>query len=647
MCPFSKEKCGNSDSLIIKKTGASKSLSQSLLPGDVCLYTTHAECGVPTLIPSGQNVDEIDLYTIHYDDQENGLNIHSESSIPLPAKSDHLDKQSFKYNYYTMYVADWIRNDIYSYANFKDDCSFVVTSDSKIEYYSAWGCDNTNYFMDKRANPYFGYRFFAQPADDANSSIQVIFTNGINTIYPKPNATTTIFPDASYLTVSESGVTEYFGPRYYYLFYYDPRTHKNQSSNGDYDRKRKPLYERIQRRKDSEQKTLYREDGCNVTKTSDLDGLVGTYYSYICSNGSYIFYAPALGNFFSTPNYADPNQYRVSGYIKKLYKRYELFANYSFSVAYNESSVELHQYIDPFEFGYKTFMQNWTEGLNQFYFIDDPSIFFAKCLNGSIMFYPPSDLFKSFLGYKSRLSIKNQDQETELTTADKQLANNQAQSTKFQKLSSFIDQYANIKASTLQANKRPSAVVFPSREPVTNYEFLEDGTYKILFQNGTIVNVKYEVEKISVLGVWIVDGQCYDILNLYSPDYWNQIEYNSGAGFFYNKTSQKWQYGKWDTGIVGCVSRVSFFWDLKWQELQKMDPVNTNIILLKGARSSTSRMHSQLQMAQLSQNLESRFAKAATKSSSLVIPASLTPSTLMVADLQQCKLLLKNRSFQS
>jgi hypothetical protein len=64
MCPFSVDKCGSSDTLVLKKTGAKSEMKQTLLPGDVCVYQTRAKCGVPTFTPQGDNVGDLDIYAI-------------------------------------------------------------------------------------------------------------------------------------------------------------------------------------------------------------------------------------------------------------------------------------------------------------------------------------------------------------------------------------------------------------------------------------------------------------------------------------------------------------------------------------------------------------------------------------------------------
>ena len=133
MCPFYKEKCGDSDNLVMKKTGASKSLSQTLLPGDMCFYTTRAECGVPTFTPTGEKVEETDFYTIQYDDYDvepdfkddsyaptsssgkgsNSKGFTSADEIMLPSKFSPLDKKTAEYDYYSEYYLDWTDYPIY------------------------------------------------------------------------------------------------------------------------------------------------------------------------------------------------------------------------------------------------------------------------------------------------------------------------------------------------------------------------------------------------------------------------------------------------------------------------------------------------------------------------------------------------------
>lgn len=70
VCPFKVDSCGASDTVLFQKTGSSKSVSQTLYPGEVCMYNMRAECGVPSFTPSGSSVADLDIYTIQYDDTD-------------------------------------------------------------------------------------------------------------------------------------------------------------------------------------------------------------------------------------------------------------------------------------------------------------------------------------------------------------------------------------------------------------------------------------------------------------------------------------------------------------------------------------------------------------------------------------------------
>ena len=68
----------------------------------MCFYTTHAECGVPTMTPTGEQVGEMEFYAIQYDDHdvESGFNNDSDGII-LPSKFSPLDKIAAEYDYYS------------------------------------------------------------------------------------------------------------------------------------------------------------------------------------------------------------------------------------------------------------------------------------------------------------------------------------------------------------------------------------------------------------------------------------------------------------------------------------------------------------------------------------------------------------------
>lgn len=365
--------------------------------------------------------------------------LKSSDEIILPAKTSPLDKKSAEYNYYSYYYFYYYTEDSYWSAWLNYDCSFIYTHDDKTEYYSAWGCDNKPYFMNKYVNPYFGYRFLVQPVDASNSSFQVVFTNGVNTIYPKPNATQTYFPEGSSVVV-DSGFS-YFSPAgYYNYYYYNPKTNENYtygSSSDDYQWDNETIYDYW--RDSNEMRTRYTSDNCEVTMLTYIDGTSAPSYSYICSNGSYIFEPSAWYNYTyliwdyscnQTYNYtpmdesnsSDTNSsnsttttkrssdyyddyyyggcYRNESYFyQETLAKYHFFANYSYSLTFNDSRVELHQYIDVYGAGFKTYVQTWTNGTCQMYQEEDGSNMWAKCANGSTMFYPPSDWFYTYYYY--------------------------------------------------------------------------------------------------------------------------------------------------------------------------------------------------------------------------------------------------------
>jgi len=68
MCPFNTDTCGKKDAVLFKNGGDKDSLSLSLQPGDVCVYSVKANCGVPAFKPKAKSYQGLKAYSIDYED---------------------------------------------------------------------------------------------------------------------------------------------------------------------------------------------------------------------------------------------------------------------------------------------------------------------------------------------------------------------------------------------------------------------------------------------------------------------------------------------------------------------------------------------------------------------------------------------------
>ena len=72
-------------------------------------------------------------------------------------------------------------------------------------YYSPFGLANWTWFANRWDNPYCYYFYNTIQTNESASGFEVIFTDGVNTLYPSPNMTKVEFPDFSYLLTDSSG----------------------------------------------------------------------------------------------------------------------------------------------------------------------------------------------------------------------------------------------------------------------------------------------------------------------------------------------------------------------------------------------------------------------------------------------------------
>ena len=69
MCPFKESSCGAKNSALFNKAGESLKFNMTLLPGEVCVYSLRAKCGIPSLeLETHNDWSTFDIYTIDYDD---------------------------------------------------------------------------------------------------------------------------------------------------------------------------------------------------------------------------------------------------------------------------------------------------------------------------------------------------------------------------------------------------------------------------------------------------------------------------------------------------------------------------------------------------------------------------------------------------
>ena len=68
MCPFNTDSCGKKDVVLFKNGGDKDSLSLSLQPGDVCVYSVKSNCGVPAFKPTTKSYQNLKAYSIDYED---------------------------------------------------------------------------------------------------------------------------------------------------------------------------------------------------------------------------------------------------------------------------------------------------------------------------------------------------------------------------------------------------------------------------------------------------------------------------------------------------------------------------------------------------------------------------------------------------
>lgn len=73
----------------------------------------------------------------------------------------------------------------------------------KIDEYQAFGQSDREYFENKYLNPWYGYYFTVEVSDDLQTQ-RVVFTNGINSIYPTPNNTQWLYEDGTIMVVDNA-----------------------------------------------------------------------------------------------------------------------------------------------------------------------------------------------------------------------------------------------------------------------------------------------------------------------------------------------------------------------------------------------------------------------------------------------------------
>jgi hypothetical protein len=161
-----------------------------------------------------------------------------------------------------------------------------------------------------------------------------------------------------------------------------------------------------------------------VTKKAYLDLTQGPSYSFICSNGTFI-YIPSLWynftysywDYYCGDNSTQGNNTANSTYYDDYYDQgcykdysyfynestvlYQLFPNETYIVTYFDGLSQRFDNMDLYGFGDKTYVETWyNETTNCTYFYEqDTYAGWVSCQNGSILFYPPSDWFNYYYTY--------------------------------------------------------------------------------------------------------------------------------------------------------------------------------------------------------------------------------------------------------
>lgn len=146
------------------------------------------------------------------DTDSQSTNSKNTVSVPIPNKNSFFDRTTSAhdyYQYYSFFYSD--ENDYISAQTSWFDCSFTFTKNTATSYFSAYGCEKKDYFLNRFLNPFFGFRYEVQ-LDATNTTYQVVFTNGTKTFIPTPNATQTYHGDGSFVVVDMAGNSKYYFP---------------------------------------------------------------------------------------------------------------------------------------------------------------------------------------------------------------------------------------------------------------------------------------------------------------------------------------------------------------------------------------------------------------------------------------------------
>jgi len=185
-------------------------------------------------------------------------------------------------------------------------------------FYSAYRSDNATYFSNRYLNPLYGYHFEIQLQNTPVKYYRTVWTNGVATTYPTPNATQTYYPDGSYLVTDSSGKTFYFSGDNS-----DPNFRDYYYNASDYSLTWNNTF-----KASNLAQTTTSTASCTYHRTTYTDYSAAPYSAHSCSNGSYLFFPSQWTNFSST--------YQTSWY---LYAHY--YANGSYMTYFKTGSPVL------------------------------------------------------------------------------------------------------------------------------------------------------------------------------------------------------------------------------------------------------------------------------------------------------------------
>ena len=85
---------------------------------------------------------------------------------------------------------------------------------STYRYYAPFSLGGLSTFQNRWANPYYAYYYELNQTNSTSIGYEVVFTDGVNVLYPSANITMVSFPDQSTLYTDLNGNT-FYAPAWY------------------------------------------------------------------------------------------------------------------------------------------------------------------------------------------------------------------------------------------------------------------------------------------------------------------------------------------------------------------------------------------------------------------------------------------------